>query len=79
MEQRFQREMDFFLDASRENIYRMIKKTPPGKVRDILVVCCKRKDGKGMRSIARELMKPHSTIHGILLGPATSGKIQEAF
>ena len=42
----------------------MIKKTPPGKARDILVACCRRKDGKGIRSIARELMRPYSTVSG---------------
>ena len=45
----------------------MIKKTPPGKARDILAACCKRKDGRGMRSIARELMRPYSTTRDWLV------------
>ena len=57
----------FLPDASRENICRMIKKTPPGKARDILIACCKRKDGKGIRSITRELMRPYSTIRDWLI------------
>ena len=45
----------------------MIKKTPLGKARDILIACCKRKDGRGMRSIARELMRPYSTVRDWLV------------
>ena len=52
----------FLPDASRENICSMIKKTPPGKARDILIACCSRKDSMGIRSIARELMRPYSTV-----------------
>ena len=51
----------------------MIKKTPPGKARDILVACCRRKDGKGIRSIARELMRPYSTVRGWLVRMAWRG------
>ena len=36
----------------------------PGKAKDTLVACCKRKEGIGIWSIARELMRPYSTIHG---------------
>ena len=66
VEQRFQRDR-FLPDASRESICRMIKKTPRGKVRDILIACCRRKDGRGIRSIARELMRPYSTVRDMLI------------
>ena len=50
---------DIFLSsASMENVCRMIKKTPSDKARDILVACRRREEGRGMRSIARELMMP---------------------
>ena len=45
----------------------MIKRSSPGKARDILVACCKRKKGNGIWSIARELMRPYSTIRGWLV------------
>ena len=45
----------------------MIKRSSPGKARDILVACCKRKEGNGIWSIARELMRPYSTICGWLV------------
>ena len=45
----------------------MIKRSSPGKARDILVACCKRKEGNGIWSIARELMRPYSTIRGWLV------------
>ena len=46
---------------------RMIKRSSPGKTRDILVACCKRKEGKGIWFIARELMRPYSTVCGWLV------------
>ena len=57
----------FLPGVSRGDICRMIKKTPPGKARDILVACCRRKDGRGIRSIARELMRAYSTVHDWLV------------
>ena len=51
----------------------MIKKTPTGKARDILVACCKCKDDKGIRSITRELMRPYSTIRDWLIRMARRG------
>ena len=42
----------------------MIKKSSPGRARDILVTCCKCKGGNGIWSIARELMGPYPTIRG---------------
>ena len=45
----------------------MIEQSSPGKARDILVACCKRKEGKGIWSIARELMRPYSTVRGWLV------------
>ena len=45
----------------------MIKRSSPGKARDILVACCKRKEGNGIWSVARELMRPYSTIRGWLV------------
>ena len=38
----------------------------PGKAKNILVVCCKRKEDKGIQSIARKL-KPYSTVRGWLV------------
>ena len=57
----------FLPGASRENICRMIKKMPPGKARDILVVYYRRKDDNGMRSIARELMRLYPTVRDWLV------------
>ena len=51
---------EFLPGTSRENICCMIEQSSPGKARDILVACCKRKEGKGIWSIARELMRPYS-------------------
>ena len=51
----------------------MIKRSSPGKARDILVACCKRKGGNGIWSIARELMRPYSTIRGWLVRMARRG------
>ena len=45
----------------------MIKRSSPGKARDILVACCKRKEGNGIWSIARELMRLYPTIRGWLV------------
>ena len=58
---------EFLPDASRENICRMMEQSSPGKAKDILVACCKRKEGKGIWSIARELMRPYSTVRGWLV------------
>ena len=57
----------FLPGTGRENICRMIEQSSPGKARDILVACCKRKEGKGIWSIARELMRPYSTVRGWLV------------
>ena len=51
----------------------MIKRSSPGKARDILVACRKRKGGNGIWSIARELMRPYSTIRGWLVRMAQRG------
>ena len=45
----------------------MIKRSSLGKARDILVACCKRKEGNGIWFIARELMRLYSTIRGWLV------------
>ena len=45
----------------------MIKRSSPGKARDILVACCKRKEGNGIWFIARELVRSYSTIRGRLV------------
>ena len=63
----------FLPDASRENICRMIKKTPPDKDGDILVACCRRKDGRGMWFITRELMRLYSTVRAWLVRMARRG------
>ena len=65
---RIPKEDRFLSDASRENVCRMIKKTSPGKAWNILVACCRYREGNEIRSIARELMRPYSTVRGILLG-----------
>ena len=57
----------FLPGTSRRVLYRMIKRPSPGKARDILVACCKRKGGNGIWSIARELMRPYSTVRGWLV------------
>ena len=57
----------FLPGTSRENICCMMEQSSPGKARDILVACCKRKEGKGIWSIARELMRPYSTVRGWLI------------
>ena len=51
----------------------MIKRSSHGKVRNILVACCKRKEGNGIWSIARVLMRPYSTIRGWLVRMARRG------
>ena len=45
----------------------MMEWSSPGKARDILVACCKRKEGTGIWSIARELMRPYSIVRGWLV------------
>ena len=45
----------------------MIKEPSPGKARDVLVARCKRKRGNGIWPIAREMMRPYSTIRGRLV------------
>ena len=45
----------------------MIKRSSPGKARNILVACCKRKEGNRIWFIARELMRPYSTIRDWLV------------
>ena len=64
---RLPRGCGFLPGTSRENICRMMEWSSPGKARDILVGCCKRKEGKGIWSIARELMRPYSTVRGWLV------------
>ena len=51
----------------------MIKRSSPGKAKDILVACCKRKGDNGIWFIARELMRPYSTIHGWFVRMARRG------
>ena len=51
----------------------MIKRLSHGKTSGILVACCKRKEGNGVWSIARELMRPYSTIRGWLVQMARRG------
>ena len=64
----------FLPGTSRRALCRMIKKSSPGKARDILVACCKRKGGgNGIWFIARELMRPYSTIRGWLVRMARRG------
>ena len=55
-----------FFDTTLKNICHLIKKTPPGKVRDILLACYRYKEGKGIRSIARELK---ARFYGLGLAP----------
>ena len=57
----------FLSGTSRRALCRMIKWPSSGKAKDILVACCKRKAGNGIWSIARELMRPYSTIRGWLV------------
>ena len=57
----------FLPDASKGNICGMIKKTPLGKARDILVACCRRKDGRWIRFITRELVRPYSAVRDWLI------------
>ena len=64
---------EFLPGTSRENICRMMEPSPPGKAKDILVACCKRKEGKGIRSIARGLTRPYSTVRGWLVRMAWRG------
>ena len=63
----------FLPGTSRRVLCRMIKRSSPGKARDILVACCKCKEGNGIWSIARELMRPYSTIRGWLVRMARRG------
>ena len=63
----------FLPGTRRMALCRMIKKPSPGKARGILVACCKRKGGNGIWSIARELMRPYSTIRGWLVRMARRG------
>ena len=57
----------FLPGTSRRVLCRMIKRSSPGKARDTLVACCKRKEGNGIWSIARGLTRPYSTIRGWLV------------
>ena len=59
--------------TSRRALCRMIKRSSPGKARDILVACCKRKGGNGIWPIARELMRAYSAIRGWLVWMARRG------
>ena len=56
------KESKFLPGTSRKNIYHMIEQSSPGKARNILVAYCRRKEYRGIRSIARELVRPYSTI-----------------
>ena len=51
----------------------MMKQSSPGKARDILVTCCRYKEGNGIRSIARKLMRLYSTVRGWLIRMARRG------
>ncbi len=57
----------FLQDVSQDKIRRMISQTPSGKARDILVACCKRKDGMSLRAISGSMMRPYSTVRGWLV------------
>ena len=57
----------FMLDMTEEYILEKIKKVLCGKPRDILIACYLRKMGAPLREIARQLMKPLSTIRGWLV------------
>ena len=63
----------FLPGTSRRALCRMIKRSSPGKARDILVACCKRKGGNGIWPIARELMRAYSAIRGWLVWMARRG------
>ena len=72
-EARFPKGDRFLPGTSRRALCRMIKRPSPGKAKDILVACCKRKEGNGIWSIARELVRPYSTIRGWLVRMARRG------
>ena len=57
----------FMPDMTKEAIYEKIKKVLCGKPRDILIACYLRKMGASLREIARQLMKPLSTVRGWLV------------
>ena len=57
----------FLQDVSQDKIRQMIAQTLSGKARDILVACCKRKDGMSLRAISSAMMRPYSTVRGWLV------------
>ena len=57
----------FMRKVSRKRIAEALKKERPGKPQIILNVCLLRKDGMGMRPIAREMGQKYSTVRGWLL------------
>ena len=63
----------FMPDMTKEAIYEKIKKMLCGKPRYILSACYMRKRGASLREIARQLMKPFSTIRGWLARMAERG------
>ena len=54
-------------DMTKEDIFEKIKKVLCGKPRDILMACYLRKRGASLREIARQLMKPLSTVRDWLV------------
>ena len=59
---------DMFMPyMTKENISEKIKEVRCGKPRDILAACYLRKGGASLREIARQLMKPFSTVRGWLV------------
>ena len=63
----------FMPDMTKEAIYEKIKKMLCGKPRYILSACYIRKRGASLREIARQLMKPFSTVRGWLARMAERG------
>ena len=63
----------FLLGTGREDIYRTMEWSSPDKIRDILVDCCRYKEGNGIRSIARELMRSYSMVRDWFVRMARRG------
>ena len=57
----------FMPNMTMDDISEKIKKVSSGKSREILMACYRRKNGASLREIARQLMKPHTTIRDWLV------------
>ena len=53
---------DFLPDTDTQDFPEMIAALPPGKIRDIMIACCKRKMNLSIRRIQDLLMRPYFTV-----------------